>query len=200
MVSLITGRLGMQPDPAFPVLVFFAYAFFGYIMECIVLTIEKRHLVINRGFVRRLPFCIIYGFGAMLGYALLHPLANNLVLLFIVGALAATAFEYCTAMLQIKIFGDFWWDYSQKPLNYKGILCLESTLGWGVVAVSVISVLHKMLVQLVARVPSRIAAVLAVGLLFAYATDFALSARQAARQKRRREEEYQDTVSENILL
>ena len=51
----------------------------------------------NRGFVKS-PFCIIYGFGAMLGYALLRPFSGNYVLLYVVGAAAATAFEYLTAL------------------------------------------------------------------------------------------------------
>lgn len=81
------------------------------------------------------PFCIIYGFGAMLGYALLRPFAGNYVVLYVVGAVAATAFEYLTALLMLRLFGTFWWDYTNKPFNYRGIICLESTLGWGLVSV-----------------------------------------------------------------
>ena len=57
---------------------FFLYSFFGWIMECIVIRREKGYWE-NRGFVH-LPLCIIYGFGAMLGYAALRPLADNLLL------------------------------------------------------------------------------------------------------------------------
>ena len=31
----------------------------------------------------------------------------------------------------LRVFGEVWWDYSEKPLNYQGILCLESTIAWG---------------------------------------------------------------------
>ena len=51
---------------------FFLYSFMGWIMECIVIRREKGKWE-NRGFAH-LPFCIIYGFGAMLGFAVLRPL------------------------------------------------------------------------------------------------------------------------------
>ena len=105
---------------------FFLYSFLGWVMECIVIRREKGRWE-NRGFAH-LPFCIIYGFGAMLGFALLRPFSGNYVLLYLVGAVLATLFEYLTARLMLRLFGTFWWDYTNKPFNYKGILCLESPL------------------------------------------------------------------------
>lgn len=84
---------------------FFLYSFLGWCMECVVIRREKGEWE-NRGFVRS-PFCIIYGFGAMLGYALLRPFAGNYVVLYVVGAVAATAFEYLTALLMLRLFGTF---------------------------------------------------------------------------------------------
>lgn len=195
--GLITSRLSIQADPAMIVLVFFAYSFFGYVMECVVLTIEKKQLIINRGFSSHLPFCIIYGFGAMIGYALLSPVKDNLVLLFVVGAVAATGFEYIVGRMQILLFGDFWWDYSKKPFNYKGILCLESTIGWGIVALVIIRVIHKNLVWVVSRVPFEIANFVAVVLVLAYAADFAHSAYAARqRQKEQRDLAWQEEQTE----
>lgn len=184
--QLIETRLlgPVNLSPALIVLTFFAYSFLGYVLECIVLTVEKRSVVVNRGFASHLPFCIIYGFGAMTGYAVLEPLADNAVLLFLAGALGATVFEFLVAQIQIRLFGDFWWDYHKKRLNYRGIVCLESTLAWGIAAILVVRVAHRAVVGLVSRIPSHIAVVLAVGLVAAYLADFAWSARAAARQRR----------------
>ena len=93
---------------------FFLYSFLGWCMECVVIRREKGAWE-NRGFVKS-PFCIIYGFGAMLGYALLRPFSGNYVLLYVVGAAAATAFEYLTALLMLRLFGSFWWDYYEQAL------------------------------------------------------------------------------------
>lgn len=187
----------MHPDPSRIILLFFVYSFLGNIMECIVLSLEKRSPVTNRGFVRHLPFCIIYGFGALFGFITLSPLAKTWIPLFLVGAVAATMLEYCAARLQIHLFGNFWWDYSQKPFNYKGILCLESTLGWGVVALVIIKLLHPLLVGLVHRVPAAPAAFLGVLLLLAYTMDFAHSARRAMRS-RQRKAAVEDTFQKDI--
>ena len=54
---------------------FFLYSFLGWCMECVVIRREKGAWE-NRGFVKS-PFCIIYGFGAMLGYALLRPFSGS---------------------------------------------------------------------------------------------------------------------------
>ena len=42
---------------------FFLYSFLGYLLECIVLTVEYKRPVVDRGFGHG-PFCVIYGFGA----------------------------------------------------------------------------------------------------------------------------------------
>lgn len=159
---------------------FFLYSFMGWIMECIVIRREKGKWE-NRGFAH-LPFCIIYGFGAMLGFAVLRPLSGNYVLLYIVGAVLATTFEYLTARLMLRLFGTFWWDYTNKPFNYKGILCLESTLGWGLIAVFLFAFLHNTVFRAVMCIPTRISRGAAVLLVSAYAIDFALSMRQSLRR------------------
>ena len=43
----------------------------------------------------------------------------------------------------IRIFGEVWGDYSEKPFNYKGILCLESTIAWGFYTLGLFLFLHK---------------------------------------------------------
>ncbi len=163
MISgLVAARLQIVPDPARVVLVLFIYSLLGYVLECVMLSLEHKKLVIDRGFTKHLPFCIIYGFGAMIGFALLYPFRDNLLLLFVAGAVSASVFELLVAWVQLRLFGDFWWDYNNKPFNYKGILCLESTIGWGVVAIVVITVLHGAVVDFVDIIPSWLRLPLAV--------------------------------------
>ncbi|MDL2324749.1 putative ABC transporter permease [Ruminococcaceae bacterium OttesenSCG-928-A16] len=183
LLKTVAAHVGVVPKPAYIVIMFFCYSLIGYCLECVVLTVDNRKLTIDRGFVRHLPFCIIYGFGGIIGFALLRPFAGNWLLLFVTGALCATAFEYFTAQLQLRIFGSFWWDYTEKPFNYKGILCLESTLGWGIVALIIVNVLHRNLAGLVQQIPLHIATPVAFILLAAYVLDFIVSARVATQQK-----------------
>lgn len=159
--------------------VFFLYSFLGWLMECIVIHRETGAWE-NRGFAHS-PFCVIYGFGAMLGYAALRPLADNLILLYFVGALAATGFEFLVGRMMQRLFGDFWWDYSGKRFNYKGILCLESSIGWGIITLLVFLFLHRFVFWLVLRIPALPGAALAVLLSGIYLVDFIASCRKARR-------------------
>lgn len=167
---------------------FFVYSFCGWVMECIVIRRETGRWE-NRGFVH-LPLCIIYGFGAMIGYAMLRPISHNYILLYFAAAILATLFEYITGRLMLRIFGKLWWDYSEKRLNYRGILCLESTAAWGAIAVLVFALIHRMVFSLVTRIPVQTAPLLAAGLCLAYLTDFVVSARSALHRSHQEEELY----------
>ena len=149
---------------------FFIYAFIGWVMECIVIRREKG-VWENRGFAK-LPFCIIYPFGAMAVYELLSPIADNIVALYISGAIIATTIEYITAKVMLALFGEFWWDYKNKFMNYQGIICLESTVGWGLLTVFFFRFMNRYVTIGVSRIPGRITNAIAITLLVAYIFDF----------------------------
>ena len=119
---------------------FIIYSILGWLVESIYMSLCEKQLV-NRGFGRG-PFCPIYGFGAVIGYLVLRPLNNNFLLLYLTGAVLATVFEYLVGRLMLRLLGEVWWDYHNKPFNYKGIICLESTIAWGFYALIVINFLH----------------------------------------------------------
>lgn len=120
---------------------FLIYSMLGWLVESIYMSVCNRKLT-NRGFMRG-PMCPIYGVGALTVYFLLRPVCHNIFLLYFSGALFATFLEYVTAKIMLRIFGEVWWDYSQKPFNYKGILCLESTIAWGFYTLGLFLFLHK---------------------------------------------------------
>lgn len=120
---------------------FLIYSMLGWLVESIYMSVCNRKLT-NRGFMRG-PMCPIYGVGALTVYFLLRPVCHNIFLLYFSGALVATSLEYVTAKVMLRIFGEVWWDYSQKPFNYKGILCLESTIAWGFYTLGLFLFLHK---------------------------------------------------------
>lgn len=101
------------------------------------------------------PLCPIYGFGATAAYFVLSRLHGNYVVIYLFSAASATLFEYLVGRLMIHLFGDFWWDYSEKPLNYKGILCLESTLAWGLYGVIFMAFIYDGANWLIDRLPKR---------------------------------------------
>ncbi|MDE7206426.1 MAG: putative ABC transporter permease [Lachnospiraceae bacterium] len=130
---------------------FFLFSIIGWMVESIYMSFCNKKLT-NRGFMTG-PFCPIYGVGATLGYIILHPLAQNWVMLYIVGAALATVFEFLVARLMMKLFGEVWWDYNEKFCNYKGVVCLESTLAWGLYAVIIITFLFDKVMSFVDKWP-----------------------------------------------
>ncbi len=131
------------------VMAFVIYSIIGWFVESVYMSICNRKLT-NRGFGKG-PFCPIYGVGAIAGYLILQPLSDNAFLLYLIGALAATVFEYSVGRLMLKLFGEVWWDYRNKPLNYKGIICLESTIAWGFYALIIIFFLHGRIMRFIDR-------------------------------------------------
>ena len=60
---------------------FYIYSFLGWLWESSYVSIKEKKLV-NRGFVAG-PVCTIYGFGAVIVYLILKPIAGNILLLYI---------------------------------------------------------------------------------------------------------------------
>ena len=86
-----------------------------------------------------------------MGYLILHPLSKNLIELYLAGAVLATVFEYLVGRIMLKVFGEVWWDYNEKPCNYQGIICLESTIAWGFYAIIIITFLHGKILSIIDR-------------------------------------------------
>ena len=99
-------------------LLFFLYCVAGWVWESLYVSIRKRSWV-NRGFLHG-PWLPIYGTGAILILFTTLPCQEDLPLTFLVGMVTATLLEGATGMAMEQIFHMRWWDYSDKPLNWKG--------------------------------------------------------------------------------
>ena len=128
------------------VLWFLAYSILGWIVESIYMSICNRKLT-NRGFARG-PVCPIYGVGALTVFFILRPYSGNPIQLFFMGMFLATFLEYVTALVMQRMFGMIWWDYTEKPFNYRGILCLESSVEWGFYTLALLLFLHLSLIHI----------------------------------------------------
>ena len=142
----------------------------GWLVESIYMSICNKKLT-NRGFMRG-PMCPIYGVGALTVYFLLQPVCHNIYLLYFMGCLIPTLLEFATAKLMICIFGEVWWDYSDKPFNYKGILCLESTIAWGFYTLGLFLFLHKGVEFIVSKYSYSTGIWMSSILLLVFAVDF----------------------------
>ena len=94
------------------------------------------------------------------------------MLLYIIGALLATAVEFMVAKIMMRYTGCVWWDYSEKPLNYQGILCLESTLAWGLYTIIMFGFLHNAVMAFTEKISVETGHVLSLLLTVYYVIAF----------------------------
>ena len=149
---------------------FVLYSFLGWIVESVYCSICNGKWI-NRGFAFG-PFCPIYGFGSIIGSFIMRPLSEHVIWLYITGALLATAFELVVGILMMHFLHEVWWDYNDKRYNYKGLICLERTLQWGIVAVVVVKILDVRVFDLLQKVPFRLGKYVCIGAILWYFADF----------------------------
>ena len=159
---------------------FLTYSMMGWLVESIYMSFCN-HKITNRGFAKG-PFCPIYGFGALTVFFVLRPYSDNSILLFFLGSFLATTLEFLTALVMKRIFGEIWWDYHEKPFNYRGIICLESSIAWGFYTLFLFMFLQNIVAAFVAMIPVRAGRVIGNLILIGYIMDF--SATFIARRKK----------------
>lgn len=129
---------------------FVLYSILGWFVESVYMSFCNKKIT-NRGFAKG-PFCPIYGFGATLGCIALNPFKQSFMAVYLIGGILATVFEYFAGVLMIKALGALWWDYNNKPYNYKGIICLESSIAWGFYAIGVVEYLNDFIFGIVDKI------------------------------------------------
>ena len=167
-------------------LYFFIYSFCGWLMETVLCSIRE-HRFINRGFLNG-PLCPIYG-GILLILTFLLPVRDSIPraeaavpVIFLAGAVLASAVEYFTSWAMEKLFHARWWDYSKHRFNLNGRICLSISAAWGLLATVFVYQIQPHFESLIAwlyRLSSWLPPIMAAVLLAALAVDTVISARIA---------------------
>ncbi len=168
-------------------LYFFIYSFCGWLMETVLCSIRE-HRFINRGFLNG-PLCPIYGCGILLILTFLLPVRDSIPraeaavpVIFLAGAVLASAVEYFTSWAMEKLFHARWWDYSKHRFNLNGRICLSISAAWGLLATVFVYQIQPHFESLIAwlyRLSSWLPPIMAAVLLAALAVDMVISARIA---------------------
>lgn len=122
-------------------LFFYIYCFFGWIIESTYVSVCTGNWV-NRGFMRG-PVIPIYGTGAIIILFAVIPFRTSPILVFIIGTIAASVLEFVTGFVMERIYKVRYWDYSDKPFNLCGYICLFNSLCWGVLSILLIYLVHS---------------------------------------------------------
>ena len=136
--------------------VFFIGCFAGVIVERLWALIRYGVLEPRVGLIYG-PFNLVYGIGAWALTTALYPLRNRSRLFsFLGGMLIGSAVEYGCSLFQEVMFGSVSWDYSNRPFNLHGRICLLYSVYWGVLGVVWIKELYPRLARMILKIPNRV--------------------------------------------
>ncbi|MCH5248657.1 MAG: hypothetical protein J1E98_01925 [Lachnospiraceae bacterium] len=157
--------------------IFYTYCFLGWCFESANVSIRSRQFI-NRGFIRG-PFLPLYGSGATMMYIVSLPFQDNVILTYIAGCIGATALEFVVGVIMDTLFDVRYWDYSKRKFNYKGHICLRSTIVWGFLTIFMTKVIHQPIEAFMLSIPPNILGYVTFILTIYIAGDFALSFKAA---------------------
>ena len=153
--------------------VFIVYAFIGWCTEVSYAALDTGKFV-NRGFLNG-PYCPIYGCGVVIVVAILTPLKGNLLILFAGSFLLTSVLEYITGFLLEKCFHNKWWDYSDKPFNIKGYVCLKFSVLWGLACTFIMKVLHPIIYGFITWIPHLAGLIILIIIMTGFAVDMCVT-------------------------
>ncbi len=156
---------------------FYFYCFFGWIFESTYVSAKSRKFV-NRGFMRG-PFLPIYGSGAIMMLVVSMPFQDNILLTYIAGCIGATALELATGVIMEALFKVRYWDYSSQKFNYKGHICLSSTIAWGFLTILMTGFVHRGVEKVILTIPYMAVTVITMAVTVYIIIDFTLSFKAA---------------------
>ena len=158
-------------------LYFYVYCFLGWVFESCYVSFRKKQWV-NRGFLHG-PFLPIYGSGAVMMLFVSEPFKDNLILTYFAGVAGATLLELVTGAAMEALLKVRYWDYSNQKYNYKGYICLSSSVAWGFLTILMNEVFHPAILYVLAIVPKMADEIFVWVVSAGLAVDLCISVRDA---------------------
>lgn len=131
---------------------FLFYSFCGFLLE-IAFARVARHPKRDRKCHLILPVCPVYGVGALAILLLPGWVKGSPLLLYLGGAVAATAAEWALAVFYERAAGTAFWDYRDLRWNIQGRVCLPFSLYWGLLALPLVYVVQPRVAAAAALIP-----------------------------------------------
>ncbi|MCF0246596.1 MAG: putative ABC transporter permease [Ileibacterium sp.] len=110
---------------------FMVFSIGGWIVQGLYVGIGNHQLFKNTGFMYG-PWVPIYGFGALLVKYVIEPFGSGFLYVFAASFLLCSVLEYFTSWAMEKLFHRLWWDYSKRPFNIHGRVCLLNSTLYGI--------------------------------------------------------------------
>lgn len=155
-------------------LIFFIYSIIGYIIESTYVSFIKKEAIFSRGFLIG-PYLPIFGFGGLFLTTILEKYNNDIVALFIMSTVSCLILEYISSYILEKLFKLRWWDYSHKPFNVNGRICLGHGIMFGIVGVIANKLINPIVLKFISLLSSNLLIIITVVCLIILLTDLYIS-------------------------
>lgn len=133
----------------------FIGSFLGVVVELGWCLLTRGYLESRSGLVYG-PFNLLYGVGAVVLTVSLYRFRNRgKWLSFAGGTLVGSIVEYVCSWAQEMAFGSRSWDYSTKPFNINGRICLMYSLLWGILGVFWVKSIYPRMAKWILKIPNR---------------------------------------------
>lgn len=156
---------------------FYIYCFLGWCVESAIVSFGQKRFV-NRGYLT-IPMLPIYGLGAVVVLFVSLPVRDSIILVYILGAIAATILEYITGWLMETTLKVKYWDYTGERGNIKGRICIKSSLFWGVLSIFMTYIIHEPIEKFVLSFSVLVLNSLVTVISALFLVDFILSTKKA---------------------
>ena len=156
---------------------FYRYCRFGWGFESTYVSL-KQPCFVNRGFLKG-PWLPLYGSGAVLVLLITMPFDQHPVAVYIAGLIGATLLELVTGEAMVRLFKVRYWDYSNQHFQYKGHICLSSSIVWGFFSVMMVYVVQPQVERFVFWLNSEFVSVMTFLITVCMVYDFAGAFRKA---------------------
>ena len=144
--------------------IFFIYSFTGFIIETIYVYIKTGRIK-NRKTMRFLPFCTVYGIGAIILLISLHQFKNEPLIILFMGIIAGTIVEYIYAFAIEHIFNITFWQYNGSG-SFRGRINLFYSCLWGLLSILLIYYIHPKINMLINTISTNITLIIFVIFIF----------------------------------
>jgi Predicted membrane protein len=155
------------------IVLFFTYSFIGWLWETCYCSIKDHHFA-YRGFLFG-PYCPVYGFAVTTILITTFPFQDNIFLLFVVGFIVASIFEYVASWLLEKLFHMKLWDYSHLKGNIQGRVAPQISFFWGIGVVLLVNFVQPIVQRIINWEEAWTHGMLALIIVLVMGTDTILS-------------------------
>ncbi len=147
----------------------------GWLVEGVFSLIKWKEFI-NHSAVVIGPFNMAYGLGALMLTALLYKFRDEKnIKIFLIGFIGGSILEYIMSWGMELVLGFTAWDYSRKPLNLNGRICVRYSLFWGFLGVVWIKYIYPYISKLLEKMDKNLGKRLAIFLSIFLAFDVFLT-------------------------